>query len=239
METVFLPTVEQKPPKLRLYQWTLRSIFLVALLVAIGMSWLAMTIRDQRKQKAAADAIERAEGWVESEPTWQGKLLRDDSLARVTRVGLRTETTDGDLTILRDLSQLQELMLQHTKVTGVGLMHLQGLSHLKGLDCFGSPITDTGLANLRGRKRLQVLGLQDTRVTDTGLKYLGGMTQLQQLVLTGTAVTDAGLDHLKGLSHLQEVYLVNTRVTHDGIKKLQQALPNCKIGPGSNLPLFG
>ena len=47
-----------------------------------------MTMQNQRKQKAAAEAIEKAGGTVQSEPTWLGKLLRDDSLVRVTCVTL-------------------------------------------------------------------------------------------------------------------------------------------------------
>ena len=49
------------------------------------------------------------------------------------------------------------------------------------------------------------------------------------LDLFDAQVTDAGLVHLKGLTQLQELYLVDTKVTDEGVKKLQQALPNCKI----------
>ena len=45
-------------------------------------------MQNQRKQKAAAEAIEKAGGKVKSEPTWLGKLLRDDSLVTVTFVEL-------------------------------------------------------------------------------------------------------------------------------------------------------
>jgi hypothetical protein len=38
MATGSLPTIDQKPTKLRWYQWRLRSLFLLTLLVAIGMS---------------------------------------------------------------------------------------------------------------------------------------------------------------------------------------------------------
>ena len=74
MEIEALPTAE--PPKLRWFQYRLRSLFLLTLLVAIGMSWVAVTMRKQRKQKAAAEEIEKLGGTVDSEPTWLGKLLR-------------------------------------------------------------------------------------------------------------------------------------------------------------------
>ena len=96
----------------RKYQYSLRSLFLLTLLVAIGMSWLTVTMRNQRKQKAAAEAIEKAGGaeklW---EPTWLGRLLRDDSLVRVTDVGVYARpTTDRILVHLRELTQLKVLL---------------------------------------------------------------------------------------------------------------------------------
>lgn len=59
METAPSPTTE-KPPKLRWYQWRLRSMFILTLLVAIGMSYVAVEMRGQRKQHQAAEAITKA-----------------------------------------------------------------------------------------------------------------------------------------------------------------------------------
>ena len=39
----------------------------------------------------------------------------------------------------------------------------------------------------------------------------------------------AGLEHLKGLTNLRTLDLRETWVTNEGVKKLQGALPNCKI----------
>ena len=47
--------------------------------------------------------------------------------------------------------------------------------------------------------------------------------------LNNTKVTDAGLVHLKGLSKLQTLFLQGTKVTDAGVKKLQAALPKCRI----------
>jgi hypothetical protein len=55
------------------------------------------------------------------------------------------------------------------------------------------------------------------------------LNQLQQLFLSGTQVTDAGLMHLQEQTQLGELDLRNTKFTNQGVKKLDQALPNCKI----------
>ncbi len=63
-----------------------------------------------------------------------------------------------------------------------------------------------------------------------GLEHLRGLTQLKDLNLNGMRViTDVGLEHLEGLTQLQELGIIGTRVTDEGVKKLRQALPDCKI----------
>jgi hypothetical protein len=200
------PAADQKPGKLRWCQYRLRSLFVLTTLVAIACSWLAVMRQEQRKQGAAAEAIRRAVGTVRSEPTWLGKLLRDDSLVTVIEVDLFWQsTTDNVLVHLQGLKQLQVLWLARTHVTDAGLVHLQGL------------------------KQLQSLWLDNTHVTDAGLVHLQGLKQLRVLGLDSTHVTDAGLAHLQGLTQLQWLGLRNKQVTDTGVKKLQQALPNCQI----------
>ena len=157
MKTDSPPTAEKKPPKLRWYQYSLRSLFLLTLLVAIGMSYVAVTMQNQRKQKAAAEAIEKAGGTVWYEPTWLGKLLRDDSLVKVTVVEFSGEsTTDAVLVHLQGLSQLKTLDLDDAEVTDAGLVHLQGLSQLQSLRLYNTKVTDAGLVHLQGLSQLQV-----------------------------------------------------------------------------------
>jgi hypothetical protein len=222
------------------FQYSLRSLLLLVVAVAIPCSWLTVTIQNQRKQTAAAEAIEKAWGKVKSEPTWLGKLLRDDSLVKVTGVDFplgTSITTDAVMVHLQELSQLQELHLDHTGVTDAGLVHLRGLSRLQELWLQNTRVTDAGLVQLRGLKQLQFLDLSGVKVTDAGLVHLRGLSQLEVLWLIETEVTDAGLIHLEGLKQLRLLGLAinntlmstSTKVTDQGVKKLQQALPKCKI----------
>ncbi len=52
---------------------------------------------------------------------------------------------------------------------------------------------------------------------------------VKQSELNGTSITDSGLEHLTMLSQLLFLDLSNTKVTDAGVRKLQQAMPNCKI----------
>jgi hypothetical protein len=189
------------------FQYSLRSLFILTTLVAIGMSWLTVTMQRQRREFAAAEAIKKMGGIALSgEPTWLGKLLRDDSLVSVTYVDLQEKT-----------------------VTDAWLVHLHGLDRLRWLTLDSTKVTDAALVRLQGLRQLDGLSLNSTKVTDAGLAHLQGMGQLEYLSLEHTQITDAGLLHLHGLSQLHWLNLYDTKVTDEGAKKLQQALPNCRI----------
>ena len=59
------PSADQPKPKLRWFQYRLRSLFILTFLVAIPCSWLAVTIQGQGRQHEAAEAILKAGGRVE------------------------------------------------------------------------------------------------------------------------------------------------------------------------------
>jgi Leucine-rich repeat (LRR) protein len=90
-------------------------------------------------------------------------------------------------------------------------------------------VNDSGLEYLKELPQLRILAVSDTQITDISLVRLNGLSQLGELYLDNTQVTDAGLQHLTGLSQLKFLHLRDTQVTDEGVKKLQHALPNCRI----------
>ena len=133
-------------PKLRWYQYSLRSLLLLMLVVSIvmsGISWLTTTMRRARRQREAAVAVEWLGGTVvydfqldESGKEIQGaeppdpiglrRYLGDDFFVNVVRVNLNsTKVTDAELEQLKGLTQLKVLELGGTKVTDEGVKKLQ------------------------------------------------------------------------------------------------------------------
>jgi Leucine-rich repeat (LRR) protein len=224
---------DSSKPKLRWYQYSLRTLFVFMTLCAVACSWLAVKMRQAKKQQEAVEAIQKVGGSVTYDyvyagkpnpqpPPWLRELFSDDFFATVACVDFdNTQVTDAGLEKLKGLTQLQALFLENTQVTDAGLESLKGLTQLKLLSLDNTQVTDAGLENLKGLTQFQALALDNTQVTDAGLENLKGLTQLDGLSLDNTQVTDAGLENLKGLTQLVLLSLNNTQVTDAGLEKLK------------------
>lgn len=136
--------------------------------------------------------------------------------------------TDAGLVRLKALTKLQVLSISYIQVTDVRLLNLQGVIQIQELGPQRIKMTNRPV-NLNELTQLQCQCVSDnTKVTDAGLEHIKALTQLQSLHLFGSQVTDTGLEYLKGLTKLQELHLHNTKVSDEGVRKLQQALPECK-----------
>lgn len=207
----------------RRFQFGLRSLLAMVLLVAVACSWLGVKVEQARKQKAVVEALKRhcvivEYTWVYDNrlsflaapgpaPIWLRELLGEDFFHDVIEVKTCGDTgfRDDDLAYVAELTSLRSLMLFRDQVTDTGLEHLQGLTHLRQLF------------------------LDGTQITDEGLVHLKGLTSLVELSLWQTKVTDEGLEHLKELPNLTYLYLEGTQVTDAGVEGLQEALPKLHV----------
>ena len=240
------------------FQFSLRSLLALVVVVALPCSWLAV---EMKKAKQQAEEVAEIRKWSEvainaatyifqkeiydyqvdergrllanrrpQAPAWLLRLLGDDFFAQVHEVIFcADQTTDADLEHLKRLDRLQVLTIVQTQITDAGLGNLKHLNQLQVLWIEAPQFTDAGLENVKGLSQLQVLHLDKTQLTDAGLEHLKGLKQLSDLSLKYTQVTDAGLEHLKGLKQLKTLYVWGIKVTDEGVAKLQQALPDCKI----------
>jgi hypothetical protein len=182
------------------FQFSIRSLLLSVVVVAVPFSWLAVEIQQARWQRELVASVLKKDGiiWYDHQVVWwNGKpsfgvenaiakpppnclrsYLGDDFFWNIAGVGMlskQNEATDADLELLGELSQLNGLFIRGSNVTNAGLRHLLGLKQLKTLSLVGTKVTDDGLENFNGLKQLQWLAITDegsTAVTDTGVRKL-------------------------------------------------------------------
>jgi hypothetical protein len=136
---------------------------------------------------------------------------------------------DNGLEYVGQLRTLMDLSLNQTRITDAGLAHLATLSELRVLWLDNDRITGSGLVHLRHLRHLKHLGLQGTLIGNAELASLGELRSLTWLALTNTGIDDNGVEALCGMSGLKTLALHGTNITEEGLRRLERALPGCKI----------
>ncbi len=204
-----------EPPKRkrRWFQFSLRSLLIVALFCAVASNWAGMYLKQKWTKQEAANLIVSEGGYVLYDygskgspwgPSWLRKLLGENFFDEVTEVCLSNPSPDA----MERVGQLSE----------VRFLHL-----------FGAKVTDGELACLSNLKNLELLELIQTSVTGSGLDQLEGLTNLTRLDLDGNCVTDSGLKRIKAQTQLKSLFIDEVDVTGAGVGVIQEALPNCWI----------
>jgi Leucine-rich repeat (LRR) protein len=227
-------------PKLRWYQFSLRTLLIFVTFSAILCSFFATITYSARKQKEVAATIRKLGGAVVYDYLMVGEdgcdidvdtLERPNTLSKYFGVDYfhsvecvfceGSKINDSILAPLRSLPNVIRLDLRHTQVTDSGLKSLIEMPSLKLLILDGTPIGDEGLECLQGMRNLRDLDLTNTKITDKGLENLRGLTQLDGLILDDTKITDSGLAHIARLTQLQSLLLANTDISDKGIEHLK------------------
>jgi hypothetical protein len=108
------------------------------------------------------------------------------------------------------------------------------LRELLGKDFFDVPVavsilSDQGIEHLGELKEVTWVALCGIQVTDEQLSSLKGLPELRRLDLVDIEITGARLENLKTLTTIRHLLFERTEVTDECVKKLQKALPSCKI----------
>ena len=242
------PETDAARPRLRWYQYRLRTLLLFVLLVNIGMSAVATRMQKARRQRDAVAAIEKSGGsvWYDHEvdesgspllpghrpppwPSWLRTLFGDDFFRTVVTAYVES---DAEFESLKQLDQLQHLSCGDS-VTNAGLARLKELRHLRNLDLIGDDSVAAGLEHITALTQLEELNLSNTDVGDAELERLKGMAQLRYLGLVGTRITDAGLRHLEGLTRLEDLTLNKTQIGDAGVQHLKGLKQLKRLGLGN------
>jgi hypothetical protein len=238
-----LPNAPPPPqPKLRWYQFRLRTLLLFVLVASVGMSWFAVKLNQARRQRAIVEKIESMGGQVKYDfqydpsgkniddakpfaPFWLENLLGNDFFSNVidiTFLSRADDVTDSSIAEWSNLPRLLRLSLTDAhQVTDKGLKTIGEMEQLESLEITGIQFTNEGSIYLKGQKNLKSLVFGGDQITDKGLKFLHELTQLEELSVTGKCITDDGLVHLEGLLHLRSLSLLCNQISDEGLKHLK------------------
>ena len=186
------------------------------------------------RERIAISEIESFAGKVDvtSEcPDWLLDTISDEYLEifeHAWQVDLQNkQVTYTCLMKLNALPNLRSLVLTGTELSDKRAIHVSKTNKLTLRQ--GTRFGDEDLGFLEGLVNLEYLWLDHSEITDEGVLHFRGLTNLQGLSLEHTHVGDAAVEDLKGLTNLHFLWLSGTNFTHDGIKRLQFALPDCRI----------
>jgi hypothetical protein len=194
------PKPDSPKRKRRWHQFSLRTLMILTLVIAVPCALLGRKIERKRRERAALKTIEECGGYVfydyqseeagglQAEPPGPKRLrdiLGDDFFGEVIAFRSQSAADDAEMARLKDA--------------------LGELPYLKVVGMCAPDLTDSGLANF------------------------AGLTQIETLSFwASTKVTDAGLQHLKRLSGLRSLQ-IGGRFSDAAISDLHQALPDCEI----------
>ena len=123
---------------------------------------------------------------------------------------------DSDLTVLRNLSRLENLGVFPAEVHGNGLANITRSNGLKSLLLIDTPIDDLAIGHISKLTNLQYLWLRNTRISDRGLENLRSMPSLEYLNLDKNSINGTGLRFLNS-PNLETIYLRQTLVDGQGL----------------------
>ena len=147
----------------RRFQFGLKSVLVLTVIVATLCSWCAVRKQQASRQKAAVKAIQKLGGGVGDDQgidvdkpaqkhiaAWCQKLVGPDFLLHAVSVSFYyTQVGDAGLVHLKELTSLKELDLNDTQTTDAGLMHLKELTNLEVLLLYGTQVTYEGVEKLQ------------------------------------------------------------------------------------------
>ncbi len=215
------------------FQFSIRSLLVLVVAVAVPCSWLAVEMKWAGKQTEVVNEIKHVNGseMVDDTPYPRGSMKYDwefdadgGPLPNAQPPGpiwLRNLLGEDFFGTVVEVDFGNDVFDIYAAVTDATLERFKGLTQLRKLNLSYTHITDAGLGHLRSLTSLKSLLLSNTQVTDKGLEYLKGLTGLERLLLDDTQVTDKGLKHLGALTRLQSLELNNTQVTDTGLKGLE------------------
>ena len=223
------------------FQFSIRSLLLLTVAVAVPCSWLSVEMKDAKKQSDTIRSLQEAGGHVyydyecdesgnllavatPATPSWLLRVFGRDQFANVVEAAVDNE---AGLDCAKDLGGLQILLVGSKASPAVlpwttgpgGLLILHGFNTYSGRGPLVQPPIST--------------------VNSEGLKNLGALADLRQLELSGYCIGHTGLEALAGLRQLRRLSLPNMFVMNDDGERLMMLFDLDQVTDASIEPLKG
>jgi hypothetical protein len=211
---------EQDRPRRRWLRFSLRSLLLLVVVIAIPLAWKVNRVRNQRSVVAE---VKRLNGEVNYDwqwasprqteprgPRWLKNILGDDYFTDVVSVDIHAPgVTDDTIASTVRLPHLKALQIVSDDVSDAGLLHLARAEDLTFLKVTSDKITDAGFAALRRLKGLNKLSLNLTgpQITDSCLSHIAKLPHSEYLIINATNVSSDGFAQIVKLPKLIILYI--------------------------------
>jgi Leucine-rich repeat (LRR) protein len=120
----------------------------------------------------------------------------------------QTITSPKDMTAIGNLTELEDLNLAYTKISGSSIKKLKNLQSLRRLNLNGNNLNFADFSSMSSLANLEVLYISDADLQMDDLETLKTLKQLKLLEIYG---------------------LRNYNITREHIQKLEMALPNTRV----------
>lgn len=193
-------------PRWRWFQFSLRALLL--LMTVFGI-WFGIRMDRARRQKRAVAVLQECgDIFYESQfnhrsvkflakktkpwrPKWLRAIVGDDFFDRVYAAYLYRSPSDEDLKSLRDLPDIETLIISSPQVTGKGIEHLRALPRLKELYLNCDKMTDTDLVHLPPLDELRYLNVCCS-MSDQAFDSIAALESLETLEIARRPPSSAG-----------------------------------------------
>lgn len=224
------------------FQFSVRTLIFFCAVEALVCIWLAIEVRDARRQSQLISWIQSFKAMGSGEPRsgqadyagYDGpdgepaplpliRLMGFDFFQDINTVAFDqcVDVQDKDLSRLGILQRLTWLSLPGTSITDAGMADVERLALLDYLNLSSTKITDDGLQHIGDLSRLELLDVSGTAVTDRGIESIRHLKALGDFFANQTRITDVGLERLGGMPTLASIRVADTQITDKGITQFK------------------
>jgi hypothetical protein len=212
------------------FQFSVWSLLVAVVAVAVPFSWLAVEMKRARHQEAVANRLNNTRNAIAAHgglygvcydyqppwniqpqtPSWLRRFLGNDFFSDVLTADFLNDE-DFETDYLETFPHLRWFRRQERKLSDEDLDHIGTLTQLRYLDLSDCSVTSDGLKRLaKVLPQLNVFNIAQSTEAGTKLR-----------VFTSIGIDDQGLKLLARSSHLRELNLNGTDITDVGLEHIK------------------